>query len=218
MKLNVGQYGFYRVQYPEELWQRLTEVAVRVVDDVSLLPEVEFAGLLDDAWALNDAGALPIHVFLNLTRYALHCAQLPCIHKTMLVWAVGQFREEGLPCVRGFANALLRHVSPCRALAARQVGEYLPWQVAGPTLVKIKNLLTLEEPDKGCPEAFSQYMLGNVTIPFVDGLSNDATFGLRQALPNAFNCDSPTLLPVPLVDSLTNDLLDFQWLINQSIE
>ena len=62
------QYGFYRVQYPDELWQRLTEVAAHVVDDIPLLPEVEFAGLLDDAWALNDAGIVPVHTFLNLTR------------------------------------------------------------------------------------------------------------------------------------------------------
>ena len=68
---------------------------------------------------------------------------------------------------------------PCRALAARQVGEYLPWQVAGPTLVKIRDLLALEEPGKGCPDAFSHYMLGNVTIPFVDGLSNDPAFGSK---------------------------------------
>ena len=74
MKLNAGQHGFYRVQYPEELWHQLTEVAARVVDEVPLLPEVEFAGLLDDAWALNDAGTLPIHVFLNFTRHALYCA------------------------------------------------------------------------------------------------------------------------------------------------
>ena len=69
MKLNAGQYGFYRVQYPDELWHRLTLVAARVVDEVPMLPEVEFAGLLDDAWALNEAGGLPIHIFLNLTRY-----------------------------------------------------------------------------------------------------------------------------------------------------
>ena len=69
MKLNAEQYGFYRVQYPDELWRRLTLVAARVVDDVPMLPEVEFAGLLDDAWALNEAGGLPIHIFLNLTRY-----------------------------------------------------------------------------------------------------------------------------------------------------
>jgi hypothetical protein len=60
------------VHYPDELWDRLTRVAARVIDDVPILPEVDFAGLLDDAWALNDAGGLPVHVFLNLTR----CARL----------------------------------------------------------------------------------------------------------------------------------------------
>lgn len=74
VKLNSGQYGFYRVQYPDVLWDRLTQVAARVVDEVPILEEVEFAGLLDDAWALNDAGGLPIHIFLNLTRYFLFSA------------------------------------------------------------------------------------------------------------------------------------------------
>ena len=45
--------------------------------------------------------------------------------------------------------------------------------------MKIRDLLALEEPGKGCPDAFSHYMLGNVTIPFVDGLSNNPTFGLK---------------------------------------
>ena len=45
--------------------------------------------------------------------------------------------------------------------------------------MKMRNLLALEEPGKGCPEAFSHYMLGNVTIPFVDGLSSDLTFGFK---------------------------------------
>ena len=81
VKLNAEQYGFYRVQYPDELWHRLTLVAARVVDDVPMLPEVEFAGLLDDAWALNEAGGLPIHIFLNLTRYSVsytECSLIRC--------------------------------------------------------------------------------------------------------------------------------------------
>jgi len=70
LKLNAGQTGLYRVHYPDELWDRLTRVAARVIDDVPILPEVDFAGLLDDAWALNDAGGVPVHIFLNLTRCA----------------------------------------------------------------------------------------------------------------------------------------------------
>ncbi|BDA42905.1 Aminopeptidase N [Coccomyxa sp. Obi] len=133
LKLNVGQTGLYRVHYPDELWERLTLVATRVIDDVPIMPEVDFAGLLDDAWALNDAGGLPVHVFLNLTR----------------------------------------------ALAARDVGEYVPWQVAGPILVKIKNLLTLDNAKSGCAEAFRQYVIRNVTTPFIAGLSNDAAYGFK---------------------------------------
>ena len=66
-----------------------------------------------------------------------------------------------------------------RALAARQVGEYLPWQIAGPILVKIKNLLALEAPNSGCADAFNHHMLANVTTPFVAGLSSDASFGFK---------------------------------------
>lgn len=45
--------------------------------------------------------------------------------------------------------------------------------------MKIKNLLSLAAPGKGCPDAFNNYMLANVTTPFVSGLSNDASFGFK---------------------------------------
>lgn len=40
LKLNAGQTGLYRVHYPDELWDRLTRVATRVIDDVPIMPEV----------------------------------------------------------------------------------------------------------------------------------------------------------------------------------
>ncbi len=40
LKLNAGQTGLYRVHYPDELWERLTIVAARVIDDVPIMPEV----------------------------------------------------------------------------------------------------------------------------------------------------------------------------------
>lgn len=100
VKLNVEQYGFYRVQYPDELWQRLTEVAAHVVDDIPLLPEVEFAGLLADAWALNDAGIVPVHTFLNLTRcdfapfpHFMFCrASWPSVQAATQLWAILQVK------------------------------------------------------------------------------------------------------------------------------
>ena len=86
VKLNAQQTGFYRVQYPQELWGRLTRVAGRVSAGVPILPPVDLAGLLDDAWALNLAGALPIHVFLNLTRSA-PAAALSVMHGACTVTA-----------------------------------------------------------------------------------------------------------------------------------
>ena len=72
VKLNAGQTGFFRVQYPLPLWGSLIRAAGQVSEGEPALPAIDFAGLLDDAWALNLAGRLPIHVFLNLTRWG-HC-------------------------------------------------------------------------------------------------------------------------------------------------
>ncbi len=77
MKLNAGQTGFFRVQYPPPLWAALTRAAGLVTDGEPALPAIDLAGLLDDAWALNLAGQLPIHVFLNLTRWGHPQAHMP---------------------------------------------------------------------------------------------------------------------------------------------
>jgi hypothetical protein len=78
----------------------------------------------------------------------------------------------------------------CRVLAARQVGEYLPWQVAGPHLVRMKNLLALDNGNSRCADAFQSYVLDNVSAPFMAGLSQDASFG--------YKCDSSPPVQAPL--------------------
>lgn len=78
-----------------------------------------------------------------------------------------------------FVEAPLALLCVPRALAARDVGEYVPWQVAGPILVKIKNLLTLDATHSDCTEAFREYVLRNVTTPFIAGLSSDAAYGFK---------------------------------------
>uniref|UniRef100_A0A1D2A2H1 Alpha-aminoacylpeptide hydrolase n=1 Tax=Auxenochlorella protothecoides TaxID=3075 RepID=A0A1D2A2H1_AUXPR len=59
VKANAGQYGFFRVQYDEALWARLVAAA-------PTLPPTDLAGLLEDSWALAEAGELGIDTFLNL--------------------------------------------------------------------------------------------------------------------------------------------------------
>lgn len=76
IKLNARQYGLYRVNYPPELWDRLAEAATKSRPDakgqeVPVVQGDDYAGLLDDAFALAQAGLTPISNFLNLTRYAI---------------------------------------------------------------------------------------------------------------------------------------------------
>ena len=76
MKLNAGQLGVFRVAYAPELWARLAAAAAAPArpGGAPALAPADLAGLLDDAWALAEAGAAPIAAFLNLTR----SAPMPC--------------------------------------------------------------------------------------------------------------------------------------------
>ena len=63
VKLNVGQTGFYRVDYAEDEWERLqAAVAARQ------LPATDRLGLQNDAYALARAGHAPATRFLSLAR------------------------------------------------------------------------------------------------------------------------------------------------------
>ena len=69
VKLNAGQYGFYRVNYTEPMWAQLaTAVGVSSGGGDTVLGSEDVAGLLDDAYQLSRAGQLSITVFLNLIR------------------------------------------------------------------------------------------------------------------------------------------------------
>ena len=71
IKLNAGQYGLFRVNYPVSLWTRLADAAAAVPAEntAPAILAVDLAGLLDDSWALAQAGdSLSITHFLQLTR------------------------------------------------------------------------------------------------------------------------------------------------------
>ena len=68
VKLNAGQYGFYRVNYTEPLWAQLATAVGVSSSGGTVLGSEDVAGLLDDAYQLSRAGQLSITVFLNLIR------------------------------------------------------------------------------------------------------------------------------------------------------
>ncbi|XP_053392901.1 glutamyl aminopeptidase-like [Mercenaria mercenaria] len=66
IKFNLNETGFYRVNYPEFLWKRLsTELAA----DNNMLSITDRANLLDDAFNLARAGHLSYDIALDMTSY-----------------------------------------------------------------------------------------------------------------------------------------------------
>ena len=62
-KVNPGQTGFFRVNYPAEDWQRL----VPAIQSLTL-PATDRLGIQNDAYALSRAGLLPVTQFLSLAE------------------------------------------------------------------------------------------------------------------------------------------------------
>ena len=76
IKLNAGQYGLYRVNYPPLQWMSLALAATQSEAGQPALSAPDLAGLLDDAFHLAQIGSADIGTFLNLTR-CLACACQP---------------------------------------------------------------------------------------------------------------------------------------------
>ncbi|XP_028402409.1 glutamyl aminopeptidase-like, partial [Dendronephthya gigantea] len=66
VKGNIGQTGYYRVNYPEKNWDLLAE---QLLYNHLVFSLGDRAGLIRDAFALADAGMLKFKYALNLTRY-----------------------------------------------------------------------------------------------------------------------------------------------------
>ncbi len=66
IKFNVGQYGYYRVQYPLSDWEKF---ATLLQSDASLLSSSDRTSLINDAFALAKSGRIPFKAALDLTLY-----------------------------------------------------------------------------------------------------------------------------------------------------
>mmetsp|Transcript_31821 Transcript_31821/g.77554 ORF Transcript_31821/g.77554 Transcript_31821/m.77554 type:complete len:1119 (+) Transcript_31821:199-3555(+) len=66
IKANAGQMGVYRVTYDDTTWGLLAQ---QLRQDHLLIPSIDRAGLMDDAFALAKASHVGLTLPLNLTRY-----------------------------------------------------------------------------------------------------------------------------------------------------
>ncbi|XP_004925570.1 glutamyl aminopeptidase-like isoform X1 [Bombyx mori] len=66
LKINNNQIGYYRVHYADEMWQNLILELNAKSKELTISDR---AHLLDDAFALAEAGSLPYNIALDLTTY-----------------------------------------------------------------------------------------------------------------------------------------------------
>jgi len=66
VKFNVGQFGFYRVNYPEAEWTNLAQI---LMEDPNSLGPMDRASLLNDAFSLAEAGLIRYNIPLDMTAY-----------------------------------------------------------------------------------------------------------------------------------------------------
>ena len=69
IKCNVNQTGFYRVSYPDDMWNAIVKTLLK--DHTKFSPS-DRANLIDDAFTLCDAGELNASVPLKLSLYLLN--------------------------------------------------------------------------------------------------------------------------------------------------
>jgi len=66
VKFNVGQYGFYRVNYPESEWAQFAQLLMKSHE---VLSTKDRAHLINDAFSLAESGHVPYSVPLSMTKY-----------------------------------------------------------------------------------------------------------------------------------------------------
>ena len=66
LKANINGSGYYRVQYPEDIWRSLSS---QLAEDHTFISAVDRAQLIDDAFSLLEAGQLDETIPLELLTY-----------------------------------------------------------------------------------------------------------------------------------------------------
>jgi len=69
IKCNINQTGFYRVNYPKEMWAAIIKTLLR---NHTRFSSADRVNLIDDAFSLCDAGELDVTVPLELSLYLVN--------------------------------------------------------------------------------------------------------------------------------------------------
>ncbi len=66
VKFNVGQHGYYRVNYPQEEWLNFAQL---LMENHQVLSTTDRANLINDAFSLAESGHIPYSIPMSMTKY-----------------------------------------------------------------------------------------------------------------------------------------------------
>jgi aminopeptidase N len=88
LKANLGDTGYYRVRYDAPLFEQL-------IAKVSTLPEADRLNLLNDTWALVQAGSESITTYLNLAKQLVNDPSLTVAQNIVdRLWDIDRFARD----------------------------------------------------------------------------------------------------------------------------
>ncbi|KAI8123273.1 Glutamyl aminopeptidase [Lucilia cuprina] len=118
IKFNYNQVGYYRVNYPTDMWENLSD---KLVADPNIFSIGDRACLLNDAFALADSTQLPYNMPLDMTKYLSKEDQY-------VPWSVAASKLTSLKRKLMFTDAFVDYNAYARNLV-EQIYESVGWTV-----------------------------------------------------------------------------------------
>ncbi|XP_058801112.1 endoplasmic reticulum aminopeptidase 2-like isoform X2 [Phymastichus coffea] len=161
IKCNVNQTGFYRVSYPDDMWQAIIQTLLK---DHTRFSPADRANLIDDAFTLCKAGELNASVPLELSLYLLN-------ERDYVPWATALNYLHSWKEKLSESAAYKRYIVFFKKLIA-PVTKYVGWSDEGSHLKKLLRILVLqsavnlqlEDVVKPAKDLFDDWMLRDKKI------------------------------------------------------
>ncbi|KAH8409848.1 hypothetical protein KR222_009894, partial [Zaprionus bogoriensis] len=118
IKLNVGQVGYYRVNYESSIWD---QILLELIEDPTRFEIADRAHLLNDAFALADASQLSYTVPLEMTAYLAN-------EQDFVPWYVAASKLQTLKNTLMYTESYASYLSYARTLLTKVYNE-VGWTV-----------------------------------------------------------------------------------------
>ncbi|XP_044018769.1 endoplasmic reticulum aminopeptidase 2-like isoform X2 [Aphidius gifuensis] len=162
IKCNINQSGFYRVNYPDEMWNSIISTLMK---NHKKFTPVDRANLIDDAFTLCQAGEINATIPLRLSLYLLN-------ENDYVPWATALNYLNSWKKKLGESSGYKRYISYFKKLL-EPVSKSLGWKDDGLHLTKLLRIsvlqaaveLKLDDVVKPAKDLFDNWMLHDKAIP-----------------------------------------------------